>query len=75
MKATKRYTAVFEFKESPNIRKCDSWLGGKLCIVAFNDVIKELVRLQAKMEIIQEWYETDGTLGSMSKIMEDDDDE
>jgi hypothetical protein len=45
-----KYTAVFEFKEEPDIKKSDSWLGGELCSVQFSDALEELDALHKKMD-------------------------
>lgn len=41
-----RYTAVFEFEEAPAVCVKDTWLGGKLCAVQFNDALVEIDRLR-----------------------------
>ena len=67
-----RYTAVFEFEKEPNIKKSDSWLGGSLCVINFSDALAELDTLNERMEAIENWYNTDGSVGGLSQIMESD---
>lgn len=68
-----KYTAVFEFEGEPTINKSDTWLGGKLCSVQFSDALEELDALQEKIDDIEDWYNTDGSVGGLSRIMEPDD--
>ena len=49
-----RYTAVFEFKDEPHIKKSDTWLDGTLCVINFSDALAELEALQAKMKMTEQ---------------------
>lgn len=66
-----KYTAVFDFENEPTIKSSDSWLNGQLCVIQFSDAIDELNQLKKKMEAIQNWYDTDGSIGGLSQIMDE----
>jgi hypothetical protein len=66
-----KYTAVFDFENEPTIKASDSWLGGKLCVIQFSDALDELNKLEEKMEAIQNWYDTDGSVEELSQLMDE----